>query len=98
MRRQLSQMLILIVMLLSPLTFSTDKVPNFVPDGETCSSFRVKSEQIATVARITPSPKASRTQQAVSRYTTADPRTPHIASIAIPLRGRAPPSSPSITG
>lgn len=97
MRRQLSQLLILIVMLLSPLTFSTDKVPNFTPDGEACSSFRVKSEQAVTVPRITPSSKAPSALQTVTRYTTSDPRTPRIASVAIPLRGRAPPSSLSIT-
>jgi hypothetical protein len=98
MRRQLSQLLILLLMLLSPLTFSTDKVPNFTPDGEACASFRAKAAQTAAVVRSAPTQRPPRARQAVTRYAAPAPRTPRITSFAIPLRGRAPPCSLPIPG
>jgi len=50
-RRVLTQSLIVILLFLSPLTFSTDKVPNFQPDCETHVVLKEKSRTAVAVAR-----------------------------------------------
>lgn len=48
--RDLSRLLILILLILSPLTFSNDKIPNFQPDG--LSNFSLTAKSCRTVAVV----------------------------------------------
>lgn len=91
MRRYLSQSLILILALLSPLTFSTDKVPNFTPDCEIQFTQGTKSSRIVIVRRCPVSPKAAVAGTATTRYIVSPPSTPHTSSLCIPSSSRAPP-------
>lgn len=50
-RRALTQSLIVILLFLSPLTFSTDTVPNFQPDCETHVALKEKSRIAFAVIR-----------------------------------------------
>lgn len=51
-QRDLSRLLIVIVLFLSPLTFSTEKIPNFQPDCATSISAQAPASAICTVAMI----------------------------------------------
>lgn len=50
--RDLSRLLILILLVLSPLTFSNDKIPNFQPDG--LSNYSLKTKVSFSVAVMRP--------------------------------------------
>jgi len=97
MRRHLSQTLILIVMLLSPLTFSTNKVPNFAPDCEIQAACREKTSQATAAIRSTAKPPwRHHAAPAVMRFALSPPTTPHAESLRIPSSSRAPPLAHSI--
>jgi hypothetical protein len=91
-RRILSHSLITILLFLSPMTFSTDKVPNFQPDCETHNSLKEKSRTALAVVRniVSEIPAVSEIQAAPS----------FILSSVFPLTGtpsfssssRAPPA------
>lgn len=49
--RDLSPLLILILLVLAPLTFSNDKIPNFQPDVTTTLSLTVKPGYVAALRR-----------------------------------------------
>jgi hypothetical protein len=55
--RDLSRLLILILLILSPLTFSNDNIPNFQPDG--VSSYSISTKASRTVAVILPDASTS---------------------------------------
>lgn len=60
MRRMLSQMLFIVLLLLGPITFATDSVPNFQPDCENVVFLVTKA--IVKVAIIAPPPPAAKAQ------------------------------------
>jgi hypothetical protein len=86
-RRILSHSLITILLFLSPITFSTDKVPNFQPDCETHISLKEKSRTALAVLRNIVSEKT-----AVSEIQAAPS---FILSSVFLLKGTASFSSPS---
>lgn len=54
MRRLLSQLLIIILLLLGPITFTTANIPNFQPDCEAGRYLNIKAA--VTVAVVSPPP------------------------------------------
>lgn len=71
-RRYLSQALIFLLLLLGPITFTTDKIQNFQPDCETGRTLRVKSSVGVTVSQQT------------RRATPRKQFEPHLRAIVIP--------------
>jgi hypothetical protein len=90
--RCLAQTLIMVLMLISPLSFSTDKVTNFTyecPVSTTCtikSSRRITLQRQFTAALASPAPSPTRT------YAVAAPLTPAVDLHCFPSHGRAPPA------
>ena len=92
MRRHLSQTVIIILMILSPLSFSTDKIPNFAPECEVRLIFGEKSGvAVAAIRSLNPSLLCIATGS-VTRYAVSPPPYPHMDSLRIPPGSRAPPS------
>jgi hypothetical protein len=91
MYRGLSQTLIIILMLLSPLSFTTDSIPNFTPDCEAQSLF-IEKRELAAVDKCC---------QNITRYrdppvSVIHPATfsdvfPHLDFFHTALSSRAPP-------
>lgn len=90
--RRLAQTLITVLMLISPLSFSTDKVTNFTyecPVSTTCtikSNRRIVLQRQFTAAVILPAPSIT------SNYTIIAPLTPAVDQHCFPSHGRAPPA------
>lgn len=78
-RMILSKSLIAILLLLSPLTFSTDTVPNFQPDGETGSYNRARTSVRVAITdrsvRIIPQAGTAPPQQAIITVTILPPHS-----------------------
>lgn len=91
MRRQLSKLLIVTLMLISPLSFSTDKVPNFAPECEVSLSHRqIAGSDIAVVC--CPGRCAPRlATDSAERYAVSPPFIPHIDHFRVLYCSRAPP-------
>lgn len=96
MRRLLSQTLIILLLLLGPVTFTTASIPNFQPDCETGNSQRAK-----TTVRVAISDRPPRTALKVR---TAIPTQEFIIGAAQPANAnlffpacysRPPPYAPS---
>jgi len=90
--RRLAQTLITVLMLISPLSFSTDKVTNFTyecPVSTTCtikSNRRISLQRQFTAALTSPAPSPTR------NYAVAVPLTPAVDQHCFPSHGRAPPA------
>ncbi|QOX78877.1 hypothetical protein FY034_08005 [Trichlorobacter lovleyi] len=90
--RRLAQTLITVLMLISPLSFSTDKVTNFTyecPVSTTCtikSNRRITLQRQFTAALVSPAPAVT------SSYAVTAPRTPAVDQHCFPSHGRAPPA------
>ena len=79
MRRLLSQILIIILLLLGPITFTTANIPNFQPDCETGSSQRIKATIRVAVSdqpqRSTPNTRAAIAPQEIIPATIHPPHS-----------------------
>jgi hypothetical protein len=90
--RRLAQTLITVLMLISPLSFSTDKVTNFTyecPVSTTCtikSNRRISLQRQFAAALVSPAPSSTRD------YAIAAPLTPAVDQHCFPSHGRAPPA------
>lgn len=79
--RDLSRLLILIIIILSPLTFSNNNIPNFKPDCETHYTKSAKSIRKVVVARaVIHKDVATHHELAVS-----SPQTPFFLPHATPI-------------
>lgn len=91
-RRDLSYLLVITLLLLSAVSFSTEKIPNFKPDCETTSI--QKSTKASPVAVIR-SPSLSKTKNNTSIIATplalSAPCIPVIELFSLPVASRAPP-------
>lgn len=90
-RRYLSQALIFLLLLLGPITFTTEKIQNFQPDCETGKALRVKSSVGVTVSqqtrRVTPRKQLEPPLQAI----VIAPAAPAMANLFFPSCYSRPP-------
>jgi hypothetical protein len=90
--RCLSQSLIIILMLISPLSFSTDKVSNFTYECPVAASCTVKTSRRITLQRqVTPAPAAQVSVRSI-RPSLTDGAEPVVALHCFPSHCRAPPA------
>jgi hypothetical protein len=90
--RHLSQSLIIILMLISPLSFSTDKVTNFTyecPVSTTCTI--TTSRRITLQRQFTPAPSAPVSTRSLRPALSAKAE-PFVALHCFPSHCRAPPA------
>jgi len=88
--RLFSKLLIVSLLLVSPLSFSTDRIPNFTPECEVSASTR-KTE--LRKARMVVLDRAEAVYTAVTTvsYTTASHAYPVVQYYQFPYHNRAPP-------
>ena len=92
-RRYLSHLLIAILLILAPITFSNDNIPNFQPECETRSSLRVTARN--TIAPLRSSGTIVLQESTASpspRYSFPAPLMPAALQISLATPGRAPPA------
>jgi hypothetical protein len=88
--RDLSRLLVLILLVLSPLTFSNDNIPNFQPDG--VSSYSLSTKNNSTVAVMQPDKPTKITAAEATVNTPHSPNSdPHISPLLSSQPSRAPP-------
>jgi len=91
-RRDLSYLLVITLLLLSAISFSTEKIPNFKPDCETTS---VQKSTKASPVAVVRSPSVSKTKNNTSspaiRFISSAPTVPVIELFSLPVASRAPP-------
>ena len=89
--RDLSRLLVLILLVLSPLTFSNDNIPNFQPDG--VSSYSLSTKNNFAVAVMQPDKPTKITAAEATVTTPHSPNSdPHISPILSSQPSRAPPA------
>lgn len=89
--RDLSRLLVLILLILTPLTYSNDSIPNFQPDG--VSSFSLKTKTGTTVAVTRPDLPITVTVTAVTVVSLHSTHSnPHISPVRSSQPSRAPPA------
>jgi hypothetical protein len=89
--RDLSRLLILILLILSPLTFSNDNIPNFQPDGVSNFSLSTKSCRTVAVVRSEKSPTVVSADAGIVLPQTSC-SLPHITPVCLFQISRAPPA------
>lgn len=91
-KRFLSQLLIVIIATLSPLTFSNDDIPNFEPRCET-RSLTTKSVDVTVTLCYPPTPVANKDPKPLSepRYASLSAVLPTVLHIFPVYPSRAPP-------
>ncbi|MDD2310068.1 MAG: hypothetical protein PHH91_10850 [Desulfuromonadaceae bacterium] len=91
-RRDLSCLLVITLLLLSAISFSTEKIPNFKPDCETTSIQKSTSASPVAVVRCPtiPTAKKNSVSPAICLALTA-PMAPVIELFYLPVASRAPP-------
>lgn len=88
--RDLSRLLILILLILSPLTYSNDSIPNFAPDGvSSCFLFKKDSCTVAVMGPGAPPIIALVDARVVAPHTPCP--TPHICPVCSAQSSRASP-------
>lgn len=89
--RDLSRLLILILLILSPLTFSNDNIPNFQPDG--VSSYSLSTKAGCTVAVLQPDAPSSAILTEALATTLQSPNSHPLISYTVSSQpSRAPPA------
>lgn len=90
--RRLSQSLILILLLISPLSFSTDKVSNFTYECPVAAGCSIKDNRRVGIQRRTPPPSHQLLPIAERLYTLPAPLNPPVTRFSIASPSRAPPA------
>jgi len=90
-RRDLSYLLVITLLLLSAISFSTDKIPNFKPDCETHQTPKEKNRTTVAIVRISPKSTTIIHTQAIHLYTQTVTQTPTKKIFYFPSPSRAPP-------
>lgn len=91
MRKHLSRALITVLVLICPLSFSTDRVPDFKPACNIQTAHGKKATvTVAAISRSGSSP-ARLSRRCVTRYFLPSSTIPPIGRFQLPSRGRAPP-------
>lgn len=91
MRRQLSQLLIITLMLISPLSFSTDQVPNFAPEYQVSLSQRQMTGFFIAVVSCPGRSALRPAADSAERHAVSPPFIPYIDQTPILHCSRAPP-------
>jgi hypothetical protein len=92
-KRYLSNLLMAILLLLAPITFSNDSIPNFQPECEASSFLRsAESTAVAPFRRAIPIAPKGRISSPSPRYLYPAPLTPSILQIFLAAPSRAPPA------
>lgn len=92
MKRLLSQLLISILLLISPLSFSTDKVKNFTYECPVSSNCSIKSKRTAVVRQSPPPVTLHKTALPSQRIALPAPINPPVILHCIITHSRAPPA------
>lgn len=95
--RRLSQALIILLLLIAPVSYSTDTIPNFKPDCETFSPLREKTTKNVAVARRSGSSPSRLSHEIIIPFSLLFSSTPPQSNFQLSNRGRAPPPAPSPT-
>ena len=91
-RRDLSYLLVITLLLLSAVSFSTEKIPNFKPDCETTSVQKsTKASPVAVIRSHSLSKTKNNTSVIVTPLALSTPRIPVIELFSLPVASRAPP-------
>lgn len=90
--RRLAQSLITILMLISPLSFSTDKVTNFTYECPVSASCTIKSSRRITLQRQFTAKLETPALSPTCSYAGATHLTPVVDQHSFPYHGRAPPA------
>lgn len=92
--RRLSQALIILLLLIAPVSYSTDKIPNFKPDCESSSPLREKTTKKVAVARRSGSASPRLSHELIIPFSLLFCSTPPQNNFQLSNRGRAPPAPP----
>lgn len=92
-RRELSCLLVLTLLLLSAITFSTDKIPNFKPDCKTHSALKIKSAAAVAVATCLSEPCLDTISPADASPTISAPVSSPVEWFSLTTSSRGPPVS-----
>jgi hypothetical protein len=98
MRKQLSHALIAILVLICPLTFSTDRVPDFKPACDVQSVQGKKAASVVAAVRLTRIPRIRFSRLFTEENYFASPSMSPVSWFGLPSYGRAPPSVPPLFG
>jgi hypothetical protein len=90
-RRELSCLLVLTLLLLSAVTFSTDKIPNFNPDCKTHSALKIKSASAVAVVSCLSESSVVDTSPTVVCPTFSASVTPLVEWFSLATSSRGPP-------
>lgn len=91
-RRYLSHLLIATLLLLTPITFSNDNIPNFQPECETRSAVRITMRSAVAIFRSSGVTTLQKIKTAHSpRYSFPTPLFPAILQLSLATPSRAPP-------
>ena len=89
--RYLSRLLVLILLILTPLTYSNDNTPNFQPDG--VSSFSLKTKTSSSIAVMRPDAALTVTlAEAIVVSLQSNGFSPHFPPVCSSQLSRAPPA------
>ncbi len=94
MLRPLSLSLILILLLISPLSFSTDKIPNFTCETPISTGCAIKTNRSGVLDQPNPRVRPQKLSTTSQRYSFPEPLIPAIESIFFYSHSRAPPTTP----
>lgn len=92
MYRLLSQLLISILLLISPLSFSTDKVTNFTYECPVSAECNIKSKRTAVVRQSSPPVTQHKPAAPALRIALPAPIKPPAILLCITSPSRAPPA------
>jgi len=98
MRKQLSHALIAILVLICPLTFSTDRVPDFKPACDVQSVHGEKAAAVVAVRRSSRNARPHFSREIVNQQFIASPSISPLNWFGLPSYGRAPPSAVTLLG
>jgi hypothetical protein len=90
-RRDLSCLLVITLLLLSAISFSTEKIPNFKPDCETHQTQKENNRTTVAIIRISPKSTTITHTQTIYLYIQAVTQTPTQELFCFSSPSRAPP-------
>lgn len=90
-RRDLSFLLVFTLLLLSAITFSTEKIPNFKPDCQTHQAPKEKNRTTVAVVRTSPRSTTITPRQTIQEHPHSATPTPVQEIFSFPASSRAPP-------
>jgi hypothetical protein len=90
-RRDLSCLLVITLLLLSAISFSTEKIPNFKPDCETHQTANENNRATVAIVHIPTTSTATIHTQTIHLYTRTATQTPTKKTFCFSSPSRAPP-------